>query len=57
METVKVILSVEDEVNYFLAEQVLDKLFQEELISLEEMQEIHRLNLQNFCPILAELMV
>lgn len=48
-------LSAMIEINYFLATQVLDKLIKEGLISEEEKNEIHQLNLLTFQPFLAEL--
>ena len=47
---------VERELNFFLADQVLERLLEVGLINDVEKAEIHRLNLETFQPFLAELM-
>lgn len=47
---------VERELNFFLADQALERLLEAGLIDDDEKEEIHRLNLEIFQPILAELM-
>lgn len=48
---------LQQETDYFLAEQVLQKLYKAGFISKEEKDEIHQLNLEKFNPYLMELMV
>lgn len=44
------------DLEYYLAEKVLEKLWLEGLISDEEKVAIHQLNLEKFTPFLAELL-
>ncbi|MGX7140005.1 SHOCT domain-containing protein [Facklamia languida] len=50
-------LTIKNELDYYLAEQLLEKLYLAELITIEEKQTIHLLNIEKFKPLLAELLV
>ena len=47
---------LQNELNFHLAEKVIMKLHEEELISLEEFNKINRLNREKFNPLLGPLM-
>lgn len=49
--------TIENELDYYLAEQVLEKLYLADLITSEEKQAIHQINIEKFKPLLAELLV
>ena len=50
-------ITIKNELDYYLAEQLLEKLYLADLITSEEKQAIHQLNIEKFKPILAELLV
>lgn len=50
-------LAIKNELDYYLSEQVLEKLYLADLITSEEKQVIHQLNIEKIKPMLAELLV
>ena len=46
----------QNEVDYVLAQQILESMLEKGFISLSEFNEITRLNRQSFTPLLAEIM-
>ena len=50
-------IAIKNELDYYLAEQLLKKLYLADLITSEEKHLIHQLNIEKIKPILAELLV